>query len=350
MRAGVAGVLGARGALAMLLALAFCRNAASLQVRIAPLALVDAAAEDRSGFRRPERDLARMLDAAPLDGSVEFPLVEGCVEAPLSFLEAARLCERGGYPYILYGFLQRRGSVYSSELKLLSRDGKRIEASFFATDDEAHYGRLISDLSSKVADYFLEDLGVVPSGRRPEPARNVFEMPLSAGYWTPVGAWSETLMGLFRADFGLRFFPRKPMAGLKSHPLYVGIGLDAEYALGRSQPGLEPALLHRIQARLPVELLFGFAGGSFGLALGGLVEFDILRQERRYADFYEETSSAGGFLASLVYRRALTDRVSLGIELEFDAIYYSVPLYSVSPRLCVGCALARKAGAAAEQR
>jgi hypothetical protein len=349
MRVEVAKDRRARGAFAIIvLTLAFYHNAAALPVRIAPLALVDAAAEDRSGARRPERDLARMLDASPLDGSVEFSLADDGVEAPLSFLDAARLCERGGYPYLLYGFLRKRGSVYSSELKLLARDGKRIEASFFATDDEAHYDRLISDLSSKVADYFVEDLGVVPSGSRAEPARNVFELPIYAGCWTPVGAWSEALMGVFRVDLGLRFFPRKPLAGVKSHPFYVGIGLDAEYALGKSQPELEPALLHRIQARLPVELLFGFPEGSFGLMLGGLVEYDLLRQERRYADPYEETTSAGGFMASLMYRRAVSDRVSVGIELEFDAIYYSTPLCSVSPRISIDYAFARKAGAVAE--
>jgi hypothetical protein len=338
----------ARAALCILLAALAC-EARALSIRIAPLAILDPALEGERRSLHPELDLLKRLDATPLTGSVDFAMADKAASAPVSFLDAARLCELRGYPYLLYGYLQRQESIYSSELKLLSRDGKRIEASFVARDDDEHYDRLIADIAGKVADYFLSELAVAPGTRREESEENFFELPFAAGYWIPTGDWAEGTMGLFSIDAGLRFVPHKPIGGFKSRPFYIGIGLWAEYALGKNKPEYESAYLHRFEARVPFELFLELQGGSaVGLALGGIAEFDILSQQRKYGDRHSETTTAGGLLTSFFYRYPISDRIALGLELEHDLIFYKEPLYTFAPRLRFEYSFAKKGTANAE--
>jgi hypothetical protein len=338
-----------RAALGFLLAFALPCEARALSVRIAPLSLVKASSDEISDSLRPGKDLVKKLDATPLTGSVNFSLADDVAAAPVSFLDAARLCELHDYPYMIYGFLRKQGSIYSSELKLLSREGKSIAASFVATDDVDHYDRLVADLARKIADYFLEDLALTPGERPADSVRNLFELPFYAGYWTPDGPWSEGVMGIGCVDLGLRFIPRKPMIGVKSRPAYAGIGLLAEYALGKSRPDYEAAYLHRIALRLPLEVFLQFKGGSaLALGVGGLVEFDVLRQDRKYGGSYAEWTSAGGIMTSLEYRYALSDRVALGLKVDYDAVLYSRPLYAISPKLIFEYSFAKGRDAGSE--
>lgn len=309
-------------------------GAETTAVRVAPIAVIDGGLKEFPKPLKPELDLLKRLEATPLGGSVEFSLADKANGAPVSFLDAARLCELGDYPCLIYGYLRKQDSIYASELKVLSREGKRIEASFVGTDDEAHYDRLVADMAGKIADYFLTDLAMAAGARRREPAENLFELPLAAGYWIPAGEWSEGLMGLFSFDAGLRFVPRKPLGGFRAKPFYAGVGLWAEYALGKNKPGCETAYLHRIQARLPFEIFLGLEGGSaVGLAFGGIAEFDILRQRRKYGGTYSETTTAGGMLTAIFYRYPIGDRIALGLELEQDIVFYDEPLYTFAPRL-----------------
>jgi hypothetical protein len=308
--------------------------AETLTVKVAAFTVIAEEGDEAPSSLKPEKDLVKLLGATPIWGGVEFSLVGDAAAAPLTFLDAARLCELSGDPYLLYGYVRRRESVYSSELKLLSKESKRIVASFVATDGTAHYERMVGDLASKVANYFLSDLGMAPGKPAPAPSRNVFEIPIAAGYWSPTGSWAESLMGVFCVDLGLRFVPRKPLAGIKSRPLYLGFGLRSEYALGKNKPEYESAYLHRIVAKLPVELFVSMDREStLGLSLGGIMEFDVFKQDRNYAGMFTQTSSAGGIMASVFYRYALSERAALGFDMEWDSVFYTEPLVTISPRL-----------------
>jgi hypothetical protein len=332
-----------RALLAATVLCALCPDAGAISVYLAPLSLIDEESAPLPQSLRPEGDLLARLDAIPLSGGVEFSPAKAGSAAPASFLDAARLCELEEYPYLIYGFIRRQETAYTAELKLIEREGKRIAASFVATDDTAHYDRLIADLAKKVGDYFLNDLAMEPGARRDDSLRNIFELPFSLGYWTPVGAWAEGTMGLACVDLGCRFIPKKPLAAIKSKPFYLGAGLGIEYALGKNRTGFETSYLHRIKLRLPLEAYLGLGGGSYiGAGLGGLAEFDILSQDRKYGDAYAETSSAGGLSASLIYQYALSGRLAFGLELEFDAVFYSQPLYALSPRLFANYTLGKK--------
>jgi len=309
-------------------------DARALTVHIAPLALLDSASAGKACPARPDKLILKELDAVPLSGSVEFRLADGGLPPPSSFFEAARLCEGLGYSYLLYGYMREGDGSYYSELKLLAREGKRIVASFIACDDAAHYERMIGDLGVKISDYFLKELALAPREKADDRPRIAFEPAFSLGYWTPVGEWAGGMMGVACADLGLRFFPSYALAAIKSKPLCIGAGLYAEYALGMNRPGFERSFLHRALIRLPLEACLGLGGGSrIGVALGPLVEFDVLAQDRKYGDAFVETRSAGGLSASLSYRYPISDRLALALECAFDAVLYSRPLYSIDPRL-----------------
>lgn len=325
------------GARLLVAAIALCApvwKPSALSVRIAPFVIVDSALDGLPDSLHPERRLLEKMNETPLSGSVEFSLTNGAAHPPVSFLDAARLCELREYPYLLYGYLKKQESTYSSELKLMAREGKHIAATFVATDDTAHYDRLIADLAKKVADYFLDDLAIVPDPSRDASAHDVFEIPCSLGYWTPVGDWAAGEMGLCCVGFGFRFIPRNPLAALRSKPLYLGTGLRLEYSLGKNLPELETSYLHRIKVRIPIEAFLGLGGGSYiGAGLGGFVEFDVLAQDRKYGRTFVETTSAGGVSVSLMYQYALSDHIALGLDCSFDTAFYSRPLCAISPRL-----------------
>jgi hypothetical protein len=319
-----------------------CRYANALSVRIAPLALLDSLAAGRSDAQRPDRLLLEELEATSLAGAVEFLCADAALPPPATFLEAARVCEGLGYPYLLYGYVKGEGSLYYSEIKLVAREGKRIAATFVATDDGAHYGRMIGDLARKIADYFLVDLAIVSGAGQEAPARNVFEIPVAAGCWAPIGDWAAGAMGLACVDAGFRFIPRNPLAALSSKPLFLGAGLRVEYSLGKNRPEYENSYLHKIGIRLPVEVFLGLGrGGRIGASLGGIFEFDILAQERKYGDPFVRTTSAGGMSASLLYRYSLSDRLDFGLELQLEALFYSQPLYAIAPRAVLTYSLAK---------
>jgi hypothetical protein len=341
-----------RVAIASLALCALGADASALSVYIAPFIVIDATSEELPDSFRPEEHLLEKLNATPLTGSVDFSLTEVGAAAPSSFLEAARLCERDEYPYLIYGFIKKQETAYSSELKLVSREGKHIVATFVATDDTAHYDRLIGDLTKKIADYFLDDLAIVPGFRPNTVAHNVFEIPFSLNYWTPVGDWAEGLMGLGGASLGVRYIPSYPLSAIRSRPMYMGIGLRAEYLVGMNQPGLETAFFHVAKIRLPLEFFLGLGGGNYiGAGLGGLVEFDILAQQRKYNDTLVVTTSTGGASASLMYQYVASSLFSFGLDCSFDAVFYSQPLFEISPRLFVNFSFGKEAkkGAAGVQ-
>jgi hypothetical protein len=311
-----------------------CRCADAFCVHIAPIALIDSASVEIAAPARPERLLLKELDAVPLEGSVEFRLADGSLPPPSSFLEAARLCEGLGYSHLIYGYVKAEGSRYFSELKLLSRESKRVERCFLATDDSAHFGRLIGDLRKKIADYFLDELAILPAARAGAPSHKAFLLPLTAGYWSPVGAWAEGMMGVASVGFGFRFFPWYPLGAIRSRPFDLAAGIGAEYALGVNRPGFESSTLHRAIVKAPLEASLGLGkGNGIALALGPLVEFDILDQDRKYGEAFVETRSAGGAFVSLSYRHPLSESLSLGLDFEIEAALYSRPLCAISPRL-----------------
>jgi len=310
-------------------------QAQALTIAIAPIAVIDAQSRAVGNKSRFEDDLLGRLSAIPLGGALFFARSRECDAAPASLLEAARLCERGSHPFLLYGYLRSSEGMCYSELKLLSREGKRIVAAFASADDEDHYPRLVGDLAAKIVRYFADDLALLPEARD-SVSRNVFELSFSLGCWTPAGDWAEPMAGIARAEIGLRLIPKEPLGAIGSRPWSIAAAPRIEYALGISRPGYETSSLHRLSVRFPVEACLGVGSSDLVRASAGvLVGFDILSQERKYGSRLVETAVAGGLCASVAYFRGLSDRLRVGLSCGFDAVFYDDPLYSFSPSISI---------------
>ena len=312
--------------------------AGAMEIFLAPIAYQDDSGASAAETKRPQEDLFKRLGGAVIATGVNLHSVQASQDSlPRSFLEAARLCESQGYPYLLYGFVKRTEYSYYAEVKLLERERKEVSAAFIASDDEGHYERLIDDLAAKVTGYIRTDLGMGPPPPVERPARNILVLPVSVGYWTPTGGnWSQAMAGLVSADLSLRFIPAKPLFHLWLRPSYLAIGLDLEYALGTNQPGLESFYFHAAKVRIPVEAMMDLRGGHrLGLGLGPLLEIDTMVQSQQYASTAVQTTIVPGAAFSILYQYVLSSSVSLGLTNMFDLAFYSKPLLTYSPRLSV---------------
>lgn len=307
----------------------------TMKIYLAPLVYQDDSGKGGSPAK-PEKDVAKRLDAIELGQSIEL-MSDLPGPPPQTFLDAARLAETQGCPYLLYGYVKRTAYSYYAELKLIARDGKSLAATFIAGDDDQHYERMIDDLAAKLLSYLRTDLGLGPPPAKAQPARNVVSLPIGVGYWTPAGAgWPSALEGLVCADVGLRFVPACPLFALWGRTGYVAFGLDLEYALGENQPDLERFFLHTGRVRLPIEAMLELGSGHrIGLGVAPLFEMDTMIQAKEYASTVTETSIRSGVSLELLYQYALSKNLSLGLRNVFDFVFYSPPLVVYSPKLTV---------------
>jgi hypothetical protein len=277
----------------------------AMEIYLAPIVYQDDGGTGGAEARLPQEDLFKRLGGAAIADGVILHTVEASGDSvPRSFLDAARLCESQGYAFLLYGFVKRTEYFSYAEIKLLERERKEISAAFIAGDDESHYERLIDDLAAKISSYLRNDLGMGPPHASDQPARNIIVLPTSAGYWTPMGGdWSHAMAGLVSAGVSIRFVPAKPLFHLWLRPCYLAMGLDAEYALGINQPGLESSYLHAAKLRIPVEAFMELGDGHrIGVGLGPLLEIDTLVQARQYGSTDAQTTVVPGAAFCVLYQ------------------------------------------------
>ncbi len=321
----------------------------NLDIRIAPIVVVDESGGGDPAPRLPERDLLGRLRSEYFGESLSFsPLsaadpgresaalgrAEG---APQTFFDAAMLCQSPACPALIYGYLKRTSYSYYAELKLVERGGAAPRAVFVGSDDAGHYERLMDDLAGKITHYLRDDAGIGPRPPRKLPERNLLNFPVSLGYWAPMGgAWSAALAGLVASTVGVRFVPARPLFSLWGRRGYLALGLDLEYALGTNQAGVEEFYLHTARLRMPVEAWLELGGGHrFGLSLGPLFEVDTMLQSQKYASTFSETRIESGASVAVLYQYALSESVSLGFDNIFDFAFYSPLLATYSPRFSV---------------
>ena len=340
------GAMSRKGALIGIFLVLLAGSAGALDIYLAPLAYQDdSEAQDADGTdqKRPADDLFQRLAGVETSKSMSLRKIDDAqMLPPESYLDAARLCESQGYPYLLYGYVKRTPYSYYAEVKLITRETKAIAAAFISGDDERHYERLIDDLAAKIVAYVREDLGMGPPRPKDAPATNILTLLVTAGYWTPMGGdWNASMSGLVCANLSLRFVPSLALFHLWDRPGLLAMGLDVEYGLGTNQPGVEPFFLHAAKVRLPVEAVVDLGNGhGLGLSLGPLMEIDTMIQSKLYGPTVTETTIAPGASFSILYRYTLSPSASVGLANTVDITFYNRPLATFSPKLSASFLLA----------
>ncbi len=308
-----------------------------IDVYLARILIIDETGDPSSGSEKPYEDLLQAISEALTADAVAIKGVEDSPESsPLSFLDAARFCQRNDYPYLLYGFIKKSEYSYSAEVKLLERGKNELSAVFFAGDDRDHYQRLLADVAGKIKAFFYTDAGMEKASL-PEVEKGLMNLQASLGYWAPLGtAWSGMLSGLASASFGVRFIPVRPLFGTGPRTGYVALGADLEYAIGMNDPSYESYIFNALKARIPVEAILDMGGGhSFGFGIGLLFQFDLLFQTRNYADPYLGITAGVGASFNASYRFRLSDFLALGLSTVLDITGYDPALVVFSPRIFV---------------
>jgi hypothetical protein len=319
----------------------------ALEVALAPLVQhQEAGGASRSAPVRAEADLLREIEArGPGQALTVRRLTVPESATPRSVLDAARVAQAHGCSLLLYGFLKQGEGIYQAEVKLYDGERDRVAAVFYASDDGAHYHRLIADLAVKIVEYFRDDVGLAP-GRRSEPERAVGRLACGVGYWTPLASpWDRVTAGLACVSVGARFVPVRPLFAIGRFPAHAAFGVDVCYAVGVNERDYEAFVLHSMRVRLPVEMVLDLRGGhAAGFAVGPLLQIDSAAQDRLYDHLFVGTAIALGASAVLTYRYELSDRAALGFAHALDFAAYRSPLLTYSPSLVADWKLGSRKG------
>jgi hypothetical protein len=98
-----------------------------------------------------------------------------------------------------------------------------------------------------------------------------------------------------------------------------------------------------VRIRIPLEVMLELpAGHAAGLGIGLLVEIDTAVQDRLYAPLFTDTTIIPGGFVTLLYRYALSVRVSLGVTALFEVAAYSPALFIFSPQVVVSYAAGQR--------
>ncbi|QQO10750.1 hypothetical protein [Breznakiella homolactica] len=309
------------------------QRVSGMDVYIAAVAFIDESSD--AGIARIDiaKDLLRVLNAEEFARPLTINQSRGGT-IPRSFMDALNLCQANGYDYLIYGYIQKTNDAYTAELKLADRKAGAVGKTFFSSDTSDQYERLIRDLGSKIAGYFRDDLGFKPAGWTSEPVRHIFGLSMDVGYWAPlVNNWSSVVSGLGTAQLGLRYVPVSPAFVTGSRAGEYSVNLDLEYAVGRTERGLEEALIHTGIVRVGVGLdIWLNKTAQIGLGFGPSFRLDFAQRNPKYADSRTEMTGAPGAFMEFTNRYAVHSMVSLGWNVIAEWTFYDKPLFTVSPR------------------
>jgi hypothetical protein len=312
--------------------LIFSYSLAAIDLYIAPEHRIDNRSEENLDDYQLSSDLHNAFQADYEPRGFAVRLISG-VDAPVSFLEAARLSEMQGVQYLLYGFIRVEDRFASVEYKLYDAESKSVVKLFFSSDSIDAYDRLVETLRSNIRDYFVDELGFGP----PEAENaevNIVMLPVSLGYWTPMDAeWSPYMAGLVHASISGLFIPSDPAFHIFRRRATWGFGVGLGYAIAVSRADFEPATYNRISLRLPVEGFLDIGGvrseriftpGThvFNLGISADLHLDILAQSRKYGELVSSVSSALGMSVKAGYIYGVSRKISLGLNANFGYVGY----------------------------
>ncbi len=312
-----------------------CGSAWSLEVLIAPV--YQYSPEGKKIMRKEiTEDLYRTIRRSDERGLIKLTRLKSS-EIPKSVLEAASLSEEEGCGYLLYGFLKITDRSYDLEVKLYDRDAGRIAKIFYSKTGVDDYEELVETMSDRIVGYLYKVYGVERREKEAETEYGVIRITTGAGYWVPIGEWSEVITGIGTVYFGCSITPTDPLFTIDILKFSVSYGVVVEYIPGMSREGYEDFFLHTIAAGIPVELsaLWHERNIVFLQVLAG-IDTGILVQQRKYDDTVTERSGAFLVSAGAGYEYMFGGSgYRAGIMVGFDIPLYDSVQYRLSPSVYV---------------
>ena len=304
---------------------ALCRIYA-VNVFVAPLT-VFSEPEGKKVFQldSPEYKIKHFLQDYWLGGIVQFALLPDTeIKSVQSILDAQKVCSLIECDYLLYGYVKKTDSHWSTEIKLFNRQTKKHDTVFFASDDPAHYERLCQTVARNIAEWFAVELGIKHEYKMPEERRFALDLPFNMGYWTYAdGRWTNAILGTINVNIGTVFSPGITLPVFLGKKFDISFGLSLGYRLAVGNPAAYKAYLHGLNVIIPAYLnCYLTDRHKIVFATGLLYESDFLILYKKYEDGSLHIVNQFGTLISLEYRYKLNDKFSLSGGFDFD-IYFS---------------------------
>jgi hypothetical protein len=278
----------------------------------------------------PGKDLEKILCGERRIEGLSVASLSGSRAAPVSYLDAAAVCQQTECGYLLYGLVERKANALRAELKLMNGETRSVAAFFYGADTPENYDRLMDDIARKVSMFFQESFGIGSGGAEKTPARGIVLLSADIGWPLPLGDYGKAMYGLAAARFGARIIPAYP--GFQaSERGYWAFGCDIGYSLFKSFPRYEDAVVHDVAFLLPVECdIDDEKGNTVFASLAAGIDLSTMVQSRKYAEVLTRFAAAPSTAVAFGYRyRFPNDKAMIGIAGEINIAFYESPIASI---------------------
>jgi hypothetical protein len=302
-----------------------------LEVYAAPILYINEA-EGAAGPGSIQEDLVAALGAVETGMDLRFArLRDSRINPPESVVDAVEVCRREQIDYLLYGYLTGRAYNYQAEIRLFDYESRQVRQVFYGMDDNAHYDRLIKELTGKIQAYIADTFHLRITSE--DSAYTRLLIPGAASYWTPASSdWTRLMIGTVNVVSGITVIPSDRLFVLRGFPFYISSGLDIGYRLGIGHPEGYEAYDHSLYFNMPM-LLHMAAGDRHHVFAGlGFVYFlDFLNMTRKYSDSKTFVYNNMGMNVSFGYRFFPKKNLALFFRNDFTLQFAGKVLFSYSP-------------------
>jgi hypothetical protein len=303
----------------------------ALEVYTAPMLYIDETGGSGAA-RSIQEDILNALGAVETGIDLQFIRIrDSRIHPPESVMDAVEVCRVEQADYLLYGYLAERAYTYQAEIRLFEYESRQVRQVFYAMDDNAHYERLIKELTGKILAYMSDTFHLRIIQEDVEFTRIL--IPAAVGYWTPASSeWTRRLIGTFNITSGITVIPCDRIFVMGGFPFYLSTGLDIGYRLGVGHPGRYEAYDHNLYVNLPVILHMDLEERHRVFAGLGLIYFlDILNITQKYSDSETFVYNNMGMNISFGYRFFLKKDMVLFFRNDFALQFAGKTLFSYSP-------------------
>jgi hypothetical protein len=230
---------------------------------------------------------------------------------PSTVIEANKICATENKEYILYGYIKNNETNWYADIKLYSAQEKKIIQEFFASDDAAHYDRMLEDITKKI----ITGIGEL-SGTNPEYLDNKrfrsaeARIPLYSFYWTPIdNKWSPKILGIAGVTTGIEFYPPLPQITLRQIKFGFSTGLNLSWCCAINHKETYPLFLNTVSISCPfyIHLCFNERNSIYtGIGLG--YEIELLKIRPKYEG------------EQFLYQNILSLEASIGYDFKINEI------------------------------
>lgn len=314
-------------------------------IAIVPFVVYDHSYSKINMSDKPEKEVYKELESCWFEGLITFELLKSEEFGEVyTVLDANKLCEAGNKDYLLYGYIQKNENSWSANLKLYSRDNKKIVKEFFAGDEKEEYDRFINTLSQNVITGIGDVMGLREVQKKAEETKAVeLNLPCSFYYWSPInGNWQDVLTGIAGTDCAIEFYPHQKYKVFHEYLTDYSFQFKLSYSFGLGTPSAYELDYHSIRVSVPV-ISHIHINSLYTVFLGGGIyyEFEMMNAAKKYEDkkFFYQNMGGLELVTGLEYK--INDFISLKPEIDFIFQFNVEGFATVKPGLGVNFNLYR---------